>query len=161
MEQLDLFATEKEKICAFTGHRSLGEDFSFLKLKEAVEKALKKGYRIFLNGMAMGFDLMAAETVLTYLDEYPDIRLIACLPCEEQNKYYSKEDKIRYDNVLLLAEKRLLSKYYHKGCMLARNDYMVERADMLIAYCNKETGGTAYTVKQFSKRHPKSKIVYL
>ncbi len=161
MEQLDLFTTENKKICAFTGHRSLERDFSFLKLKDAVENALKSGYRIFLNGMAMGFDLTAAEVVLTFLDEYPDIRLIACLPCEEQNKYYSKEDKARYDNVLLLAEKKLLSTHYYKGCMLVRNDYMVEHADMLIAYCNKKTGGTAYTVKQFSKRHPKGKIVYL
>ncbi len=161
MEQLDLFTTEKEKICAFTGHRSLGEDFSFLKLEKAVRAALKKGYRVFLNGMARGFDLMAAEVVLMHLNEYPDIRLIACLPCEDQDKYYTEEEKTRYYNVLLLAEKKLLSKHYHKGCMLARNDYMVEHADMLIAYCNKDTGGTAYTVKQFSKRHPKSKIVYL
>ncbi len=161
MEQLDLFTTEKDKICAFTGHRYLGADFSLLKLKKAVKNALKKGYRIFLNGMAMGFDLTAAEVVLSYLDEYPDIRLIACIPCLEQDKYYTQEDKTRYHNLLLSAEKRLISTHYHKRCMLTRNDYMVERADMLIAYCKKPTGGTAYTVNQFSKRQPNGKIVYV
>ncbi len=161
MEQLDFFTTEKEKICAFTGHRKLEEDFSFLDLDDAVKKALKKGFRVFLNGMAMGFDLLAAEVVLSHLEEYPDIRLIACIPCEEQEKYYSEEDKIRYYNVLTVAERVLLSKNYHRRCMLNRNDYMVERAEMLVAYCKKEKGGTAYTVRQFLKKHPKGKIVYL
>ncbi len=161
MEQLGIFPKEKEKICAFSGHRALGEDFSFLELDKVIKKTLKKGVRVFLNGMAVGFDLMAAEVLLTYLDKYPDIRLIACLPCENQDAYYSKEDKIRYRNILILAETVLVNEKYHRGCMLMRDDYMAKQADMLITYCKKKTGGTAYTVKQFLKYHPEGKVIYL
>ncbi len=161
MEQLTLFDEKKEKICAFTGHRRLGEDFCYLDLDNAVREALEKGYRIFLNGMATGFDLFAAEAVLSHLEEYPDIRLIACIPCEEQDKYYSQDDKLRYFLVLQTAEKILFSKSYYRGCMLVRDKYMAKAACYLIAYCKRETGGTAYTVKQFLKEHPEGKIVYL
>ena len=45
--------------------------------------------------------------------------------------------------------------------MQVRNKYMAERADMLIAYCKKSTGGAAYTVKCFEKVRKNGEIVYL
>ena len=38
---------------------------------------------------------------------------------------------------------------------------MAERADGMIAYCKKDEGGAAYTVKIFKKLHPLSPIVFL
>ena len=38
---------------------------------------------------------------------------------------------------------------------------MVERADVLVAYCHKTTGGAAYTVKCFQKAHPDGQIVFI
>ncbi len=161
MKQLFLFPKENEKICAFTGHRALEDNFNFVDLDEAIQKQLRAGVRTFLNGMAVGFDLMAAELLLSHREEYPNIRLIACIPCEGQDKYYSPDDKIRYYNVLLLAEKLVFSERYHKGCMLIRDDYMAKNANVLISYCRKKEGGTAYTVNKFLKYHPDGELISL
>jgi len=163
MEQLSIFQNEKNiKVCAFTGHRELPKDFSKKKLKQAVISMIEKGADTFLCGMALGFDLLAAETVLTLKKKYPSIRLVACIPCLDQNKYYSKIDNKRYEKALDKADERaVLAERYFNGCMHQRNKYMAERADALIAYCKKDSGGTYYTVKTFKKLCPEGEILFL
>ena len=140
----------------------MGGDFKEEALKNAVKEAIKEGVEIFYCGMAMGFDLLAAETVFYLKEEFPKIRLVACVPCYGQEKSFSKEDKARYVEALKKADERIiLSERYYRGCMQVRDKYMAERADMLIAYCKKETGGTAYTVKCFQKLRPSGEIVFL
>ena len=154
--------TQQSLSCAFTGHRFLESDFSERKLKKTIDALIKKGVDHFYNGMAMGFDLLAAETVLAAKKKYPQIRLICCIPCPAQDKFFSEEDKQRYAAVLERADEQiLLSNYYFKECMLKRNRYMCDCADFLIAYCNKPTGGTAYTVRYFQKQKPENEIFYL
>lgn len=161
MEQTCIFKKDK-KSCAFTGHRHLGVDFSEKSLENAVKEAIKEGVETFYCGMAMGFDLLAAEKVFALKKEFPKVRLVACVPCYGQEKSFSKEDKARYIETLKKADERiLLSERYYRGCMQVRDKYMAERADMLIAYCKKETGGTAYTVQCFKKFRPSGKIVFL
>ena len=166
MQQLRI-KTEKEentaiKSCVFTGHIILEDDFSKKRLKIVVQAAIEQGVDIFYNGMAMGFDLIAAEIVLSLKKKYPHVKLIACIPCYKQEKNFSEKDKKRYAAVLKKAdEKVLLSEEYYKGCMQARDKYMAERAELMIAYCKKATGGAAYTVKCFQKYHPDGEIVFL
>lgn len=60
--------SEKSKSLAFTGHRTIPierQDEIRARLVEAVSLACKSGITCFYSGMAMGFDLMAAETVLS------------------------------------------------------------------------------------------------
>ncbi len=148
--------------CVFTGHRELGDDFSAKKLRNAIEEQIKKGVIDFYNGMAKGFDLAAATAVVKLKKKYPQIRLIACVPCYGQEKYFSEKDKKTYVATLKKAdEKIVLSQQYFRGCMQARDRYMAERADGMIAYCKKDEGGAAYTVKIFKKLHPLSPIVFL
>ena len=166
MQQLRI-KTEKEentaiKSCVFTGHRILEDDFSKKRLKIVVQAAIEQGVDTFYNGVAMGFDLIAAEIVLSLKKKYPHVKLIACIPCYKQEKNFSEKDKKRYAAVLKKAdEKVLLSEEYYKGCMQARDKYMAERAELMIAYCKKATGGAAYTVKCFQKYHPDGEIVFL
>ncbi len=160
MEQLDFF--NEEKICAFTGHRKLESDFCAEALFEAIRNLVDEGVYTFLNGMAMGFDLLAAEFVLTLKTQNPKIKLIACIPCENQDRYYDEDSKMRYKSALLMAnEQVVLSERYYNGCMQVRNKYMAERANLLVTYCKKTTGGTAYTVKCFQRAHPNGKIIFL
>ena len=164
MEQLEIFTTEFQppKSCAFTGHRTLYEGFSPRKLKREIKKLILSGVDTFYNGMAMGFDLLAAEKVLELKKKYPFIRLVLCIPCFEQEKSFPENDKKRYAEIYKKAdEKNVLYPHYFKGCMLARNRYMAERADVLLAYCVQEKGGTAYTVKYFQKKHPKREVVFI
>ncbi len=149
-----------EKICAFTGHRDLEKDFNAEKLLSEILRAIDEGYTTFLCGMAVGFDLLAAEFVLMLKEENPKLKLLPCIPCEGQDKYYSAEDKMRYHAAMLVCEEQVvLSPYYYRGCMQVRDRYMAERADRLIAYCNKDTGGTAYTVKYFQKCNPNGRVM--
>ena len=152
----------KKTACAFTGHRVLEGDFSKRKLKQEIKKCIENGVEVFYNGMAMGFDLLSAETVLSLKKKYPFVKLIACVPCYNQEKSFTEEDKKRYCKILKKADETVvLSPYYYNGCMQNRNRYMADRADILIAYCNAETGGAAYTVKYFQKTKPFGEIIFI
>lgn len=72
--------SEKSKSLAFTGHRTIPverQDEIRARLVEAVSVACKSGITCFYSGMAMGFDLMAAETVLSLKE---GIRIYGSLP---------------------------------------------------------------------------------
>jgi uncharacterized phage-like protein YoqJ len=167
MKQMEIFTTDGEQTaentkCVFTGHRQLDEDFSKPRLKRAIERLIQCGVDTFYNGMAIGFDLCAAECVLAFKRKYPHIKLIACIPCYGQDKYFSDADKKRYVKILKKTDESVtLADHYHQGCMQNRDKYMVERADCMIAYCNKTTGGAAYTVKIFEKIHPDGLILFV
>lgn len=152
-EQLSVEGCEKKiKSCAFSGHRILGEDFDEKKLENEVRVLAESGTETFYCGMAEGFDLRAAECVLRLKKEYP-LKLIACIPCAGQEKYFKEEEKKKYYEILEQCDlKTVLAESYYKWCMVKRNDYMEERSNALIAYCRKETGGTAYTVRRFLKK---------
>ena len=162
-EQLTI-KTEKENVhaCAFTGHRVLPSDFSASYLKEQIILLIERGAEVFYCGMAKGFDLLAGETVLALREEYSHIRLILCIPFYNQEKTFSAEDKKRYAEICKRADERILiSENYYKGCLLTRNRYMADNADALIAYLEKDTGGTAYTVRYFQKNKPWGEIIFV
>ena len=166
MQQLSIQTEEKEEncidSCIFTGHRELDADFSVRKLKKAIEDVIKNGAIYFYNGMAKGFDLIAAEEVIKLKKKYPQIQLIACVPCHGQEKYFCEKDKKRYVSVIKKADESItLSPTYYTGCMQVRDRYMAERANVMIAYCKKKEGGAAYTVKIFQKLHPSAQIIFL
>ncbi|MGN1373256.1 MAG: SLOG family protein [Candidatus Coproplasma sp.] len=149
----------KEKSCAFTGHRNVRDDLDLNKLTSVIKILIDNGVTTFYNGMARGFDLIAAECVLKLKKEYPQIKLIACVPCPDQEKYYSNEDKITYYKVLKACdEMKVLSNRYNKGCMLMRDRFMVDNSSHLIAYYRGEDGGTRYTLNYANTYEDKIKI---
>ena len=103
----------------------------------------------FICGMAMGYDLLAAETVLSLQSELPDLRLIAVIPYRGQTERWSDTMKSRYDDILRNANDTvILSEHYYQGCLLRRNDYMVIRSSRLITWYNgNPKGGTFYTCR--------------
>ena len=64
--------------CAFTGHRVLEDKHLDKALKNEIEGMIKQGVTTFYNGGAIGFDLLAAETVLKLKKKHRDVRLIVC-----------------------------------------------------------------------------------
>ncbi len=143
-----------QKTCAFTGHREIGNDLDAEFLKKLIVEFIESGYDTFLCGMAIGFDLLAAEIVLKLKEKYPHIKLIACVPCHGQSKYFSYTEKLRYNKVLGASDEiKVLSERYYSGCMQARDRYMVDNSSVLIAYRRKNEGGTHYTVKYALSRN--------
>jgi uncharacterized phage-like protein YoqJ len=167
VEQLSIKSEETQQklhndSCVFTGHRELDVDFSAKKLRKSIEELIKQGVIFFYNGMAKGFDLVAAEEVLKLKKKYPQIKLIACIPCYGQEKYFCEKDKKRYRSILKKADESItLSQSYYTGCMQVRDRYMVERANVMIAYCKKKEGGAAYTVRIFEKLNKGCPIIFL
>lgn len=139
-------------VCAVTGHRVLSSDFSKEELRAALRALAAAGVRTFLCGMALGFDLLCAEEVLLLREELP-VRLVACIPCADQAARYPKSARERYERILDRCDERaVLHERYCDGCMFERNRYMVDRADLLLAYFTGRRGGTKYTVGYAEKR---------
>ena len=117
----------KNITCAITGHRVVLENFNQEKLKNDLAEIIKKGYSIFLTGMAQGFDLLCFKTLLSLKDEFPFIKICAVIPCAEQNKYYGASDKENYEIFLKKADYIAKEdRTYFKGCMLIRNNFLIE-----------------------------------
>lgn len=145
--------TDIQKTAAFTGHRFIPlNERKRLKssLRETILACYRSGIRYFISGMAVGFDLLSAETVLEMKDDCPDIQLIAVVPFRNQPDRFSQRDKTRYRMLLENADEViLLSETYFEGCFLRRNDYMLNHASRIITYFNGEPkGGTYYTYKR-------------
>ena len=136
-----------EKTCAFTGHRQVENNFDASRFEQVLTAYIEEGYTTFLCGMAVGFDTIAAELVLKLKEKYPRIKLIACIPCEGQSKYFSPAEKVKYNGILQRCDEvKVLSESYYKGCMQARDRYMVDNCHLLIAYKRVNSGGTYYTL---------------
>jgi hypothetical protein len=54
----------------------------------------------------------------------------------------------------------VLDEAYHRNSYFKRNDYMIEQADVLYAYCIENHGGTAYTLKNFIRKKGEENVVY-
>lgn len=134
----------------FTGHRGIGQPDAdaLAHLDHLLAILYARGFRDFLCGGALGFDLYAAERVLEFRRVHADVRLIFCIPCEEQSAKWHMRDRLRYNRLLYLADEiRILSRFYFDGCMQVRNRYMVDRSSICIAYMKRLRGGTCSTVR--------------
>lgn len=138
--------------CALTGHRELPEQFDRNALYDALEELIRGGCDCFLCGMAKGFDLLALECLISLKQRYK-IEIEACIPYAGQECSFSAADKKRYRAMLPWCdEKSVLFPAYFNGCFLARDRYMVEKADVVFAYCVQKSGGAAYTVSYAQKK---------
>lgn len=140
------------KNCCFTGHRVL-RDLDAALLDRVIADLIKSGCKRFYCGMAKGFDLAAAETVIALKKSYPGVELVACIPCGSQSLSYSASDKRRYNRILdFCSETITLSCDYYKGCMHVRDRFMVDNSDIVLSYLREKRGGTYYTVSYAEKK---------
>lgn len=140
----------KNRTCCFTGHRDIEpERYDCINecLKETIIKLIKKGVRYFGTGGALGFDTMAALTLLDLKKEYPHIKLILVLPCITQTNHWQQKDIDIYEDIKSKCDKYVYtSENYSKGCMFKRNRHLADNSGYCICYLIKNSGGTAYTV---------------
>lgn len=144
------------KTCAFTGHRNLvGTDFDELLLERVVLNLVKTGYDRFLCGMAVGFDMKAAQAVISLKKDY-EVKLVACLPCTNQSERFSARSKALYDEILKECDEVVvLDGEYRSGCMQKRDRYLVDNCDALVSFLRKNSGGTYYTVNYAKMKNKK------
>lgn len=95
-----------------------------------------------ISGMALGVDQLYALVALKLRDEGNDIRVIAMMPCRNQNAKWASDEYWR--NILSRADESLIvtDAPYTPACMQVRNRAMVDRADEIMAVHNGSPGGT-------------------
>lgn len=144
--------------CCFTGHRphalpdrgdeaGRGMRALICRLDEAVRAALDAGVTTFLVGGALGFDTLAAESVLALSAASSCVSLVLALPGRDQAEGWSDADAARYEAIRFAASEVVYAAdRCDKLSMQARNRYLVEHADCCVAYLRLMRGGTLYTV---------------
>ena len=159
-------------ICCFTGHRPQSLPWKFneqdercLKMKEQLRneiiKAIKNGYKTFISGMALGFDMICAEMVLELKKTYPFIKLIGAIPCKTQDKLWNEKDKQRYRSLLTQLDsiRCIYDDYIGPECMLERNRFMINNSSLVIALFNGTNGGTKKTLDYAKERGVKTIVI--
>ena len=139
------------KTCSFTGHRRIEPSHAKALpelLSRAVNYAYENGCRRFIAGGAVGFDTLAAREVIKFRISHPDVSLILALPCANQEKNWSEQQKDAFAYTLSVADEVIyISEEYTDTCMKERNRYLAEEADLLIAYVSRYASGAGQTVR--------------
>ena len=157
-----------ESIACFTGHRP-SRRMRFdpgspqgAALRDRVHQAvrllcLERGVRVFLCGMAAGFDLFAARCMLELrcAGQIPqETCLVAMLPYPDHGADVPNGWQHVYDEVLQHCQDQcIVSPRKSAAAFRRRNDYMTARADYVLAYWNHDPRtGTGQTVRMAHER---------
>ena len=149
---------DKNITCCFTGHRPVKlpwgmreTDPRCVALKEQISATLEgiyeSGYRHFICGMAIGCDMYFAEAVLTLRQEHKDVTLEAAIPCDNQADRWNRSQRRQYDDLITQCDTVThVSHTYSPGCMMKRNEYMIDASSLLLACFNGRSSGTMNTI---------------
>ena len=149
------------KSVCFTGHRTIAEDKETLsaRLYALLERLVtEQKVTDFYTGGAVGWDALAALTVLKLRESYPEVKLHLVLPCpfEEQSAKWNEAQKEEHKHIASLADtKEFTSEHLGKNAMKIRNARLVELAsDYCICYWNPKhyRSGTGQTVRMAQKK---------
>ncbi len=142
---------------AFTGHRIYDPNSLERPLLDYIleQSTLSGGVLTFWCGMALGFDMAAGEAVIEAQRRGADVRLNCVIPFEGHGKYLKGEELQLYQQLIASSHRVItLADNYSRDVFHRRNDYLLEQADMVLAYHNgTKKGGTAYTIRHATKLH--------
>ena len=138
-------------VVMFCGHGEFYGDEAVKRwLRETVEALILRGADDFLLGGYGGFDACAASVVWELKQAHPHIRSTLVLPYLGR-----KVDAAKYDDTFYPP----LEKVPKRFAISKRNEYMVNEADIVVAYVNHSWGGAATTLA-YAKRKGKEIINY-
>ena len=150
--------TERDLTCCFTGHRPVKlpwgtkeTDPRCVALKAQIAATLdgiyESGYRHFICGMAIGCDTYFAESVLRLKHLHHEITLEAAVPCDDQAEKWNRTQQLHYAELLQQCDIIThVSHIYSPGCMMKRNQYMIDSSSLLLACFNGHSSGTMSTI---------------
>jgi uncharacterized phage-like protein YoqJ len=136
-------------IITFCGHSNcLFSDEEKEKLKQLlIEKIIKNPTCKFYLGGYGDFDSLCLRTLRELKTDFPDIELLFITPYLDKN--YSKLElaKYYYEDVIFPPIENVPRKF----AILKRNEWMVDSAELVIAYVKYSWGGAAKTL-EYAKR---------
>lgn len=122
-------------VITFCGHSELYQQERIAdRLDRIVESLISEGADEFLLGGYGQFDVLAAKTVAKAKKHHPHIESILVIPYLDR-----KYDMCLYDRTLYPCLEHIPLRY----AISKRNKYMVETADVLVAFVTHDWGGAA------------------
>ena len=134
------------KTVTFCGHKDiLMNDAEIIRerVRDEVEKLVGRGADPFLLGGYGNFDIMCAKIVREFKEKYPHItsvHVVAYMDKPLDTKLYDYADFPPLEKVPL------------KFAIPKRNQYMVKKADAVVAYVKFGWGGSAKTLEYAEKK---------
>ena len=128
-----------------------------LLLQEEIRRSYLNGYRVYINGMMSGWDILAAEAVLSLRDDHTGLYCVSVAPFKKDyfaNDNWNIEWKARALRVYRQSDLAFsLSDHYASGTYHMRDRYLVEHASLMIVFFDGKPGGTQYTCDYAAKRN--------
>jgi len=140
----------ENKVCSAFGHREILREVkdAFTVLERMVEE---DNVTIFMTGGMGEFDKFFSLTVRALKKRHSKIELVLVRPYFSnelnRNKIYYQS---MYDSIIIPDE---LQGIHYKSAILARNKWMVDRSDFVLAYLFRDFGGAYNTVKYAEKKN--------
>ena len=136
-------------IITFCGHSKIVDKEAVReRLTSEICNLLSSGYTTFYLGGYGDFDLMAASVLREMKDSYPSIDRVLVLPYLDR-----KYDEKLYDSTVYPPLESVPKRF----AISKRNEWMVEQADVVIAYVTHDWGGAAKTLEYAVRK--KSQII--
>lgn len=124
------------------------------KIRSVIEECINNGANLFYCGNYGAFDYACADAVKNLKEKYPGIKSIFVTPYITEG-YRKKLEFIKaqklYDEIIYPE----IETAPYRFAIVKRNEYMIDSADMVIAYVNHRFGG-AYAAYEYAKRKKKT-----
>lgn len=136
------------KSCCVTGPREIPKDkieHIRQELRREIAQAIADGFSSFLSSMAQGTDLEFAAIVAEKKKENPELLLEAVIPYSNRMK---SKNKLFRELMRQCSSIKLISQEYDRYCYFARNRYLVENSERVIAVSDgRQKSDTAQTIR--------------
>ena len=148
----------KRKTCCFTGHRNIPtekiQEIAEMTAEEIHRLVINYGVNIFCVGGAIGYDTLAAKVLFNIRETaFPNVKVALIYPFDGFSNGWRKEQQDEYETLLPQYDKTICA--CNKPCreaFLVRDRLLVDCSAFCIAYCTRNYGGTAYTVR-YAEQH--------
>ena len=103
--------------------------------------------------MALGVDTVFALAVLELKEEGFDIKLHCAIPCKNHSCKWPQKSIELYNKILQKADivKFVSEQEYRPYLMQKRNEYMVDKSDLVLAVWNGERAGGTWNTIEYAK----------
>lgn len=133
------------KSCTFFGHRDCPAGV-LPALRDAVERAIQEGVETFYVGYEGAFDMMSAKVLLEMAGKYPHIRFFVVLAYFPRTPLENGELQKR--SILAGGVEHVPRRF----AVCRRNEWMLERAQTVIAYVVRPFGGAVTFLEKARKK---------
>ena len=143
----------QEKTCCITGPFPENLPFGYdendqrcINLKSAIRSAIEDQIRDnhitrFITTVNIGVEMLAAEEVLRLKKNNPQIKLTSVLPFEGQANDWPEPLRDRYFTIHERSDDvRTIQLRFDDTCAYNTRDYLIDRADVLLAFWNGQPG---------------------